>query len=92
MSDEIKIKVFFQGNEFLFNYGSEAYIFHTALYNGMHQNYCMDEVLRYVGFVHKCYIVDDNRTSLGDLSDYVAQHWRTTRNRSAYDVLKEYYS
>ncbi len=90
--NEVKVKVLFQGNEFLFNFGSEAYIFHTTLYNNMHKNYCLDEVLRYVTFVHDCYIDDDNQAPLGSLCDYIAQRWNKVKNRNSRNVLREFYS
>ena len=41
---------------------------------------------------HDCYISDSNRTPLGALADYVADHWRKIRKKGRHEILDEFYS
>ncbi len=90
--NEFAVKVTHEGVEYQFHYGSEAYIFHTGLYNDIHKRYGMKGLLEYVSVVHDCYISDSNRTPLGALADYVAQHWRKARKKGRHEILDEFYS
>ena len=90
--NEFAVKVTHEGVEYQFHYGSEAYIFHTGIYNDIHERYGIKELLEYVSVVHDCYISDSNRTPLGALADYVAKHWRKVKKKDRHDVLDEFYS
>ena len=86
------VKVTHEGVEYRFHYGSEAYIFHTGIYNDIHERYGIKGLLEYVSVVHDCYISDSNRTPLGALADYVAKHWRKVKKKDRHDILDEFYS
>ena len=90
MSD-IKITVTYKGKEYNFEFGSEAYIFHTGIYNDMDTKYSVKQLMQYVALVHSCYLSDSNRTPLGDLCDYVATHWKRLRTMGKYDILDDFY-
>lgn len=92
MEKEFVVKVTYNGTEYPFEFGSQAYIFQTGLYNDIHERYGIKGLLEYVSVVHDCYISDSNRTPLGALADYVAEHWRKLRKRGRYDILNEFYS
>lgn len=89
--DDFKVCVTYQGKEYPFNYGSEAYIFHTGLYNSFYDTYGPEHLLEYTAFVHNCYINDDHRTPLGALADYIAEHWTSVKNKGKHKVLREFY-
>lgn len=77
---------------YTFEFGSQVYIFHTGIYNGMDKNYGLNELLKYVQLVQSCYLSDSNRTPLGELGDYVAQHWKKLKAKGRYEILDEFYS
>lgn len=89
--DEFAVKVSYNGVDYPFEFGSQAYIFHTGLYNDIHENYGIKGLLEYVSVVHDCYLSDSNRTPLGALADYIAEHWRKLKNKSRYEILDEFY-
>ena len=89
---DVTVKVTHEGVEYEFHYGSEAYIFHTGIYNDIHEGYGIKGLLEYVSLVHDCYISDSNRTPLGALADYVAEHWRKIRKKGRHEILDEFYS
>ncbi len=87
----VKFQVIYNNEIYPFEYGSQVYIFHTGIYNDM-QRYGIKQLLKYVDFVQLCYLKDSNRTPLGELADYIAEHWKTVRNKNYYGVLDEFYS
>lgn len=89
---EVSVKVTHEGVEYEFHYGSEAYIFHTGIYNDIQEKYGMKGLLEYVSLVHECYISDSNRTPLGALADYIAEHWQKVRKKGRHEILDEFYS
>ena len=88
---DFEVTVFFRGKQYPFAYGSQAYIFHTGILNGFYERYGMEALLQYVGFVHECYLRDDDRTPLGALADYIAEHWPRLKHKSKGESLKEFY-
>ncbi len=90
--NEFQVSVTYNGRQYLFPFGSQAYIFHTGILNGFYDNYGTDALLQYLEFVHKCYLCDDNHTPLGSLADYVAQGWETLREKSCRTVLEAFYA
>lgn len=89
---ELKFNVTYDKHTFTFEYGSQVYIFHSGIYNDMDKKYGIKGLLKYVHFVHECYISDSNRTPLGSLADYIATNWKKVKNKGRYDVLEEFYS
>ena len=89
--NDFAVKVTFNGVEYPYAFGSQAYIFHTSVYNNIHKKYGMDGLLRYVTAVHECYIDDDNRTPLGALGDYIAKHWSRIKSKGKRAILEEFY-
>jgi len=77
--------------EYKFDCGVKAYIFHTGMYNDMHILYGIDTLLEYVGLVFDCYISDCNRTNVGELADYIAEHWKRLENKPPRKILSEFY-
>ena len=90
ISEEPQFTATCKGAVYSFQYGSEVYIFHTGIYNGIGSRKPKN-LLEYVALVHECYLSDSNRTNLGDLADYVAEHWKTLRNKDSYEILEKYY-
>lgn len=90
--DDIKTTVTYKTKQYNFEFGSQAYIFHTGIYNGMDKKYSLKQLLQYVSLVHYCYISDDNRTPLGELCDYVAAHWKRLKTMGKYEILNEFYN
>ena len=89
--NDFAISVTYKGKEYHFDYGSQAYIFHTGIYNDIPKKYGIKGLLEYTALVQLCYITDINRTSLGELADYVAVRWRKLRNQNEDDILEHYY-
>ena len=89
--DDIKIKITYRGKTYNFIYGSQAYIFHTGLYNGVQKKYGMKGLLEYVSLVHDCYLKDSNRTPLGALSDFVATHFKKCKKLGRHEILDLFY-
>lgn len=87
----VDIQVTYNGKVYKFEFGSEAYIFHTALYNEMDVKYGEDVLLKFVGVVQECYLADDNRTPLGSLADFVAENWEKVKGWSKRRILEEFY-
>ena len=88
---DIKIQVTYKDNVYAFEYGSQAYIFHTGIYNDVDDRFGIDGLLEYVNKIHECYLSDDNRTPLGELCDYVAEHWKKVRKMSKSKILENFY-
>ena len=91
MKNELKFEVTYKGKIYTFPYGSLAYIFHTGIYNGIDRKYGMKTLITYVWKVQDCYLSDSNRTPLGALSDYIAEHWKKLKDASRYDILDKFY-
>ena len=89
--ENIEIIINFNGQEYKFDSGVKAYIFHTGLYNDMHTLYGLDTLLDYVSVVYSCYISDCNRTNVGALGDYIAEHWKRLENKPPRKILADYY-
>ena len=90
IEEQPKFIVQYRNVEYVFDYGSEVYIFHTGIYNDVHKK-GLGALLNYTHFVHNCYLKDSNRTPLGALADYIAQNWERVRQIDVYDVLDEFY-
>ena len=91
MEKSLNFIVNYGKHTFTFQQGSKAYIFHTGVYNDIDEKYGIKGLLDYVNFVHDCYLSDSNRTPLGALADYVAEHWKKLKNKGRYDVLEKFY-
>lgn len=95
MRVDIKVIVELDNKEqYEFNSGAEAYIFHTGMYHDMLNKYGIQEMLKYVSYVFDSYLADSNRTPLGDLSDYVADNWDSIKveQPSRYELLDDFYA
>lgn len=95
--DDIKITVTYKDKEYTFDFGSQAYIFHTGIYKGMDKR-GEDVLSEYVSVVHECYLKDSNRTNLGELADYIADYWDAISKKlhgeeefGYYDILDNFY-
>ena len=88
---DINFYIHYDNEVYNFKFGSQAYIFHTGLYNGLDKRFGITELLNYVAVVQNCYLSDDNRTPLGSLCDHDAKHWNNIKNKSKYDILDEFY-
>lgn len=89
--NDFKVSVWFQGESYSFKYGSEAYIFHTGIYNDLYGRYGIRELLRFTFLVHQCYLDDDGPTPLGALADFVAEHWKELNESSTREILTKFY-
>jgi hypothetical protein len=92
MQKDLQFTVTYGNNTFTFEQGSNAYIFHIGAYNDIDKKYDIKELLRYVSFVHECYIADDNHTPLGALADFIAVRWDKLKNKGRCDVLEKFYT
>lgn len=90
--NEFAVKVTYNGVEYTFEFGSQAYVFQTGLYNDIHERYGIKGLLQYVSLVHDCYLSDSNRTPLGEFADFVAARWRKIRKKERNEILDEFYS
>lgn len=91
MSD-IKIQITYKDNTYAFEYGSQAYIFHTGIYNDIDSKYGIDILLEYTALVQECYLSDAYRTPLGELCDYVAENWIEIKDMGRYEILDKFYT
>lgn len=91
MENKIKFEATYKNTTYAFESGSEAYIFHTGIYNGIDREYGAIILIEYVRKVQDCYLADSNRTPLGALADYVAENWKNFKNESCYSILDKFY-
>ena len=75
LNNDVEFQVKYKQKTYAFSEGSEAYIFHTGIYNGIDEKYSLETLLEYVSLTQDCYLKDSNRTPLGALADYVAENW-----------------
>lgn len=73
--NQLKFIVIFDKTFYEFDYGSQVYIFHTGIFNGIRERYGKESLLDYVNFVHSVYLKDTERTNLGKLCDFIASRW-----------------
>ena len=94
MITPIKFTVTYRKRNYEFEYGSQAYIFHTGIYKGLDKRFGIKVLLEYVAYVHECYLSDSNKTPLGELCDYVASHWKRIQHsdKTIYDMLDDFYT
>ena len=88
MEQELELIVKYKDNEYKFEYGSEVFIFQTAIYNDIND---VEEILEIVRFAQECYLKDSNNTNLGNLADYIALNWESVKDLSVYEVLDKFY-
>lgn len=93
MYDKIQVVVTLNGEAHQFNSGAEAYIFHSGIYNDMLEKYDTLTLRKYVDIIYTAYLADSNRTPLGKLADYVAEHWEDILHESPskYELLDDFY-
>lgn len=89
---KITIEITYNDKIYAFEYGSQAYIFHTGIYNDMDEKYGIDGLLEYVAKVHDCYLSDSYRTPLGELCDYAAENWNEIKPLGRYEILEKFYT
>lgn len=89
--DNVHIQVTFRKKLYNFDFGSQAYIFHTGIYNNVQKKYGIKGLLEYVSLTHDCYLKDSNRTPLGAFSDFVAHHFTKCKKMGRYDILEWFY-
>ena len=90
--NKIEFIVKYKNKEYAFSTGSEAYIFHTGIYNGMDEKHGVKALLDYVALVQSCYLSDNNRTPLGALADYAAENWKRVKRMSDRDIIDRFYN
>lgn len=88
--EDVKFQVTYRNKIYDFDYGSQAYIFHTGIYRNV-QRFGIRQLLEYVDLVHVCYIKDINRTPLGALADYIAEHWKQVKDKPYDEILDRFY-
>ncbi len=90
--NNIKITIDYKGKTYAFDFGSQAYIFHTGIYNDRDKKYSKKALLEYTALVQDCYLKDSNRTPLGAFADYVARNWKRLKNLDRTDILEKFYT
>jgi len=85
---EPKFIVEWCNKSFEFDFGSKAFIFHTTVYRDITD---ADLILEMVELVYQCYILDDNRTPLGSLADFIIEFWDEYKDMSRSKILEEFY-
>jgi len=91
MQNRIEFQVNYKQKSYIFANGSEAYIFHTGIYNEVDKKYGMKALLKYVSLTHDSYLVDDNRTPLGAFADFVAEKWKKAKRLDRHDLMIWFY-
>ncbi len=91
-TNDLYVTVHYEGNEYRFDNGAEAFIFYTGISNHFQKSHGMKGLLRYVAIVHECYIKDDVGTPLGALADYVAKYWKEAKKVSPRTILRGFYN
>lgn len=89
--NNIQFTVKYNGKTYSFDFGSQAYIFHTGIYNDMDKKYSKKALLQYTMLVQDCYLKDSNRTPLGAFADYVARNWKYVKELDRYEILEKFY-
>lgn len=89
---DLQFTVTYKGKTYEYDFGSQAYIFHTCLYNKMDRKYGKRGLLQYVALVQACYLADSNRTPLGAFADYVARNWKYVKELGRYEILEKFYT
>ena len=89
--NEFYVKVVFNGEEYTFQNGSEAYIFHAGILNEFYSKRSIKELLTYTSFVWDVYVTDGNHTQLGALADYIAKHWDEVKGKSDGTIIRMFY-
>lgn len=92
MTTDVQIQITYKDKIYAFEYGSQAYIFHTGIYNDVDCEYGIDALLEYVDILHSCYLSDCNRTPLGELCDYAVEHWEQVKDLNRYEILEKFYT
>ena len=87
----LTFQVNYQGKSYSFSEGSQVFIFHYGVMNGMVRKYGMDTLFEYIELVHRCYLKDCNPTPLGNLADYIAENWKRVKKRPCSDILIDFY-
>lgn len=88
---DVKFTVNYKAETYVFDYGVKAYIFHTGIYWELDDKYGLDVLLEYTDYIFDCYISDSNRTPVGALADYIAEHWERYRNVGVRTALDDFY-
>lgn len=76
---------------YTFEYGAQAYIFHTGVYKELDRIYGTETLTDYVELVFDCYLSDMNRTPLGALADFVAENRLRLKDMERKEILIEFY-
>lgn len=87
----MKITVEYNDNIFIYKDGYHAYILDYAIYHEIDKKYGIDGLKAFVYRVGDCYLKDSNKTPLGALTDYMAEHWEELKEESRYDILDKFY-
>lgn len=90
--NDFKVKVIFEGKEYIFESVSEAYIFHIGIHNDIHIDYGTDDLLTYIQYVQNCYLDDINHTPLCAFADYVAENWESVKKSGYRDMMQLFYA
>lgn len=83
----MKIAIEHNGKTYEFDSGTKAYIFDAGTINGVEE----DKLLNFVEFVHYLYLKDQNPTPLGNLCDYIAEHWDEVQKQDKWTILENFY-
>jgi len=85
---EPKFIVQYGGRDIEFPFGSQVYIYHTAI---LHDITDIDMILEMVNLVQYCYINDAERTPLGALADFIIEFWDEYKDKPRSTILEEFY-
>jgi len=86
---EPKFIVQYGDRDIEFTFGSQVYIFHTAVLRDITD---VDLILEMVDLVQDCYINDAERTPLGVLADFIIEFWNEHKNKPRSVILEEFYA
>lgn len=89
--DKVKITFEYNGHLLTLDYGFEAYILHTGIYNELDKKYGFEALMRYKLIATECYLSDINRTPLGSLLDFIANNWESLLELDRYTILEKFY-
>lgn len=91
MYNKIEVEIRYANKVYPFKFGSEAYIFHTGIYNEIDRKFSLKALLQYTALVHDAYCSDNNRTPLGELADYAAENWKKVKHLEGCGLLERFY-
>lgn len=88
---EFKIKIIYDGKQYEFTEGLQAYIFHLRILHEHDKKFGLEALLEYVNKTCRCIDADSNTLRIEDFACYVSNFWEYVNDLDTYDVLEQFY-